>query len=171
MQSETARVTTARESSYRVQYPNSTRRDVKVVALDALSASLVDEVSREPWNGAKFFTSLSFSTDSAPGTTGEGLKAWLKDLAGAANDLVEEVASSDFVVVVTSAGEDARAVSLIADACALHNKSLVALVVPGPETTDAQISDSMTHLRPFARMLVIASGADYISAMLTALRA
>jgi hypothetical protein len=62
-------------------------------------------------------------------------------------------------------------VSLIADACALHNKSLVALVVPGPETTDAQISDSMTHLRPFARMLVIASGADYISAMLTALRA
>ena len=171
MQSETARVTTARESSYRVQYPNSKRRDVKVVALDALSASLVDEVSREPWNGAKFFTSLSFSTDSAPGTTGEGLKAWLKDLAGAANDLVEEVASRDFVVVVTSAGEDARAVSLIADACALHNKSLVALVVPGPETTDAQISESMTHLRPFARMLVIASGADYISAMLTALRA
>lgn len=171
MQSETARVTTARESSYRVQYPNSKRRDVKVVALDALSASLVDEVSREPWNGAKFFTSLSFSTDSAPGTTGEGMKAWLKDLAGAANDLVEEVAGSDFVVVVTSAGEDARAVSLIADACALHNKSLVALVVPGPETTDAQISESMTHLRPFARMLVIASGADYISAMLTALRA
>ena len=171
MQSETACVTTARESSYRVQYPNSKRRDVKVVALDALSASLVDEVSREPWNGAKFFTSLSFSTDSAPGTTGEGLKAWLKDLAGAANDLVEEVAGSDFVVVVTSAGEDARAVSLIADACALHNKSLVALVVPGPETTDAQISESMTHLRPFARMLVIASGADYISAMLTALRA
>jgi hypothetical protein len=171
MQSESARVTTAREASYRVQYPNSKRRDVKVVALDALSASLVDEVSREPWNGAQFFTSLSFSADSEPGATGDGLKAWLKDLAGVTNDLVEEVASSDFVVVVTSAGEDARAVSLIADACALHHKSLVALVVPGPQTSDAELSASMTHLRPFARMLVIASGADYITAMLTALRA
>ena len=171
MQSETARVTTARESSYRVQYPNSKRRDVKVVALDSSSAKLVDEVSREHWNGAQVCTSLSGSADSEPGATGDGLKAWLKDLAGAANDLVEEVASSDFVVVVTSAGEDARAVSLIADACALHHKSLVALVVPGPETSDAEISASMTHLRPFARMLVIASGADYISAMLTALRA
>ena len=171
MQSESARVTTAREASYRVQYPNSKRRDVKVVALDALSASLIDEVSREPWNGAQFFTSLSFSADSEPGATGDGLKAWLKDLAGVTNDLVEEVASSDFVVVVTSAGEDARAVSLIADACALHHKSLVALVVPGPQTSDAELSASMTHLRPFARMLVIASGADYITAMLTALRA
>ena len=171
MQSESARVTTAREASYRVQYPNSKRRDVKVIALDAASAKLVDEVSREPWNGAQFFTSLSFSADSEPGATGDGLKAWLKDLAGVTNDLVEEVASSDFVVVITSAGEDARAVSLIADACALHHKSLVALVVPGPQTSDAEISASMTHLRPFARMLVIASGADYISAMLTALRA
>jgi len=64
-----------------------------------------------------------------------------------------------------------RAVSVIADACALHHKSLVALVVPGEGASDADVSASMAHLRPFARMLVIASGADYITAMLTALRA
>lgn len=171
MQSESARVTTAREASYRIQYPNSKRRAVKVIALDAASAELVDEVSREPWNGATFFTSLSFSAEAAPAAGGAGLNAWLKDLAGRTMDLVDEVASSDFVVVVSAAGEDARAVSVIADACNLHHKSLVALVVPREGATDADVTASMTHLRPYARMLVIASGADYITAMLTALRA
>jgi hypothetical protein len=171
MQSESARVTTAREASYRIQYPNSKTRAVKIVALDPASAKLVDQISKEPWNGARFFTALSFSADGEPGATGAGLQAWLKDLAGRTLSLVEEIATSDFVVVVTSAGEDARAVSVIADACALHHKSLVALVVPGEGASDADVSASMAHLRPFARMLVIASGADYITAMLTALRA
>jgi hypothetical protein len=171
MQSESARVTTAREAGYRIQYPNSKTRSVKVIALDPASAKLVDEISQEPWNGARFFTALSFSADGEPGATGAGLQAWLQDIAGRTMSLVEEIASSDFVVVVTSAGEDARAVSVIADACALHHKSLVALVAPGEGASDADVSASMAHLRPFARMLVIAHAPDYISAMLTALRA
>ncbi|HEY8580450.1 MAG TPA: hypothetical protein VIL72_11225 [Beijerinckiaceae bacterium] len=171
MRSESARVTTAREAAYRVQYPNSKRRAVKVIALDAASAALLDEIAREPWNGATFFNSLSFSAEGEPSGETAGLNAWLKDLAGRTMELVSEVASSDFVVVVSAAGEDARAVSLIADACAAHHKSLVALVVPQAGASDADVSASMTHLRPYARMLVIASGADYISAMLTALRA
>ncbi|MDB5572818.1 MAG: 3-methyl-2-oxobutanoate hydroxymethyltransferase [Hyphomicrobiales bacterium] len=171
MQSESARVTTAHEASYRIQSPNSKQRAAKIIALDRPSAELVDEIAREPWNGARFFTSLSFGPEAGPASGGEGMKAWLKDLAGGALDLVSEVASADFIVVVSTAGEDARAVSLIADACNLHHKSLVALVVPRPGASDADVSASMAHLRPFARMLVIASGADYITAMLTALRA
>lgn len=171
MQSESARVTTASEARYRVQYPNSQKRAVKVIALDAASAALVDEIAREPWNGATFFTSLSFSADSEPGATAPGLGAWLQDLAGRTMELVSEIETSDFIVVVSAAGEDARAVSVIADACTLHHKSLVALVVPQPGASDADVAASMSHLRPYARMLVIASGADYITAMLTALRA
>lgn len=171
MRSESARATTALESRYRVQYPNSRTRAVKVIALDPASAGIVNELSRQPWNGASFFTSLSFSAGGAPGATNAGLDAWLKDLAGRALDLVAEVASSDFVVVVTAAGEDARAVSVIADACAAHHKTLVALVVPQEGATDADVTASMGHLRPFARMLVIAQDADYVAAMLTALRA
>lgn len=171
MQSESARVTTAQEARYRIQYPNSKTRAVKVIALDGPSAKIIDELSKLPWNGASFFRAPSFSADSAPGRTDAGLAAWLNDLAGRALDLVAEVAASDFVVVVSAAGEDARAVSVIADACTAHHKTLVALVVPQDGASDADVSASMAHLRPFARMLVIAHDADYIVAMLTALRA
>lgn len=169
MQSESAKMTTAREASYRVQYPNSKQRAAKIIALDAASARVVEEISQKPWNGAAFFTSLAFSAESNPGAG--DLKAWLKDLAGRTMDLVAEVEQSDFVVVITTAGADAHAVSVIADACALFNKSLVGLIVPGEDDSDAATATSMKYLRPYTRMLVIASGTDYIEAMLTALRA
>jgi hypothetical protein len=170
--SESARVTTAHEASFRVPYPNSKPRAIKVIALDPVSAAIVDEVSRLPWHGASFFTSLSFTGATAPGGAhGASLQAWLKDLAGRTMDLVSEIASSDFIVVVSTAGEDAQAAAVIAEVCALHHKTLVALVVPKPETTEEDVSTSLRFLRPYAKMLVIANERDYIEAMLTALRA
>jgi len=60
---------------------------------------------------------------------------------------------------------------VIADACNLHNKTLVGLVVPQDKTSDSEVTDSLNHLRPFTKMLVVASGVDYVEAMLQALRA
>ena len=172
MLSESARMSSAQELAYRIQYPNSKPREVKVIAVDKVSARIVDEVSRMKWNGAAFFTSLSFAAKGSPSeTSGEGLQAWLSDLAGRTMDLVTEVEHSDFVVVITAAGEDARSISVIADACHLHNKSLLGLVVPQEGTSEEQVSESLHHLRPYTRMLVVASGVDYIEAMLMALRA
>lgn len=171
MQSESARVTTAQESRFRVQYPNSKKRSVKVIALDPPSAGIIDELAKKDWNGATFFRALSFASDAEPGKTDAGLSAWLNDLAGRALDLVSEVEASDFIVVVSAAGEDARSISVIADACTAHHKTLLALVVPREGASDADVTASMGHLRPYARMLVIAHDADYITAMLTALRA
>ncbi len=171
MLSESARMTTAHEASFRIQYPNSKPRAARIIALDPESAALVNEVSKQKWNGAKFFTSLSFTADSGPGTTDQGMKAWLGDLAGRAMDLAGEVAESDFVVVITAAGEDGRAASVIAAACKAHNKSLIGLVVPKDGASEEDVATSLDHLRPHTRMLVVASGRDYIETMLTALRA
>ncbi len=171
MQSESARVTTAQEAKYRVQYPNSKKRAVKVIALDPASAGIIDELAKKDWNGATFFRALSFTSKNEPGKTDAGMSAWLNDLAGRALDLVGEVATADFIVVVSAAGEDARSVSVISEACNAHHKTMVALVVPRDGASDEDVSASMSHLRPFARMLVIAHDTDYITAMLTALRA
>lgn len=168
MLSESARMTTAHEASFRIQYPNSRERAIKVIALDPVAAGILEPISREHWHGAAFFTSLNFAAANAPG---QSMEAWLEDVAGHAMNLVAEVAASDFVVVITSVGEDARAVSLIADACKLHSKSLVALIVPREGASEDDVNASLKDLRPYARMLVVASGADYIGAMLMALRA
>lgn len=171
MLSESARMTTAREAGYRIPYANSKPRAARIVALDATAAAIVDDIAKLPWNGAKFFTSLSFAADDGPDGTPGGMSAWLNDLAGRALDLYGEVASSDFVVVITAAGEDARAVSVISAACNVHNKTLIGLVVPKEGASEADVATSLEHLRPHARMLVVASGRDYIEVMLTALRA
>ena len=168
MLSESARMSSAHEAAFRIQYPNSRQRAVKVIALDPVAARILEPISREGWHGAAFFTSLSFAAANEPGQT---LDAWLKDVAGHAMNLVAEVAASDFVVVITSSGEDARAVSIIAEACRLHNKTLVGLIIPREGASEADIDASLKDLRPWARMLVVASGVDYIEAMLTALRA
>src|ERR1700712_349459 len=102
--SESARVTTAQESRFRIQYPNSKPRAVKVIALDPESAKLVDDVAKMDWNGAAFFKSLSFEASSQ----GQTVKAWLNDLAGHTTDLASEIAQADCVVVISGAGEDAH---------------------------------------------------------------
>ena len=60
MLSESARMASAQEARFRVNYPNSVPRTIKVVALDHASQGLVDEVSRLEWNRASFFTSMTF---------------------------------------------------------------------------------------------------------------
>ncbi len=172
MLSESERMTTAHEAGFRIKDPNSKPRAVAVIAIDKASAAIVDQISKEKWHGAHFFTSLSFSTDKSPAEgESQAMKAWLNDLAGRALNLVAEVEKSDFVVVITAAGEDARAVSVISDACAMFHKSLLGLVIPQDNTSEADIDHSLGHLRPHTRMLVVAHGIDYIEVMLTALRA
>lgn len=164
MLSESARATTTEEARYRVPYPNSRQRAVKVIALDKTSAKLLDELAGLEWRGARFFTA------SSAGSAQGDMKSWLADLAGHAMDLATEIAQSDFVVVVATTGEDARSVSVIAELCALNHKSLIALIVPRNGDEEAVVS-SLKQLRPYARMLVVTQGRDYVETMLTALRA
>jgi len=170
MESESARMSSAAEARFRIDYPNSKPRAVKVVALDAASERVVKEVAQRAWQGATFFTSLKFDT---PPRSGEGwsIKAWLSDLAGRTKALVEEVASADLVVMVSSAGTCAQAAAVIGEACAVRKVMTTALIIGSEQHSDEELSKTLATLRPHASMLVIASGDEYIEEMLAALRA
>src|SRR6266540_544479 len=81
MDSESARMSSAMETRFRVDYPNSKPRVVKVVALDEASERVVKRVAQRQWQRATFFTSIKF--ENAP-RSGESwsMQAWLSDLAG-----------------------------------------------------------------------------------------
>jgi hypothetical protein len=64
MLSESARATTAAESRFRINDPNSLPRSVKVIAMDAPSERAVKELAKAHWNRASFLTASSFA--SAP---------------------------------------------------------------------------------------------------------
>src|ERR1700745_3545010 len=101
MDSESARMSSAAEARFRVDYPNSRPRVVKVVALDAASERVVKRLAERSCDRATFFTSIKF--EGAP-RSGESWSAWLSDLAGRTKALIEEVSEADLVVRVSRAG-------------------------------------------------------------------
>ena len=170
MLSESARMTTAEEARFRIDYPNSRPRAVKVIALDPPSERVVKRVAQGQWQRASFFGSLKF--DAAPKAGADfSMHAWLSDLAGRTKDLIDEVASADLVVMVSSAGTSAEAASVIAEACAVRKVMTTALIIDADTKSDEELSRTLASLRPYASMLVIASHDEYIEEMLTALRA
>ena len=170
MQSESARMSSAAEARFRIDAPNSKPRVVKVIALDEPSEHVVKRVAERGWQRASFFTSLKF--DGAP-RDGEGwsMQAWLSDLAGRTKTLVEEVASADLIVMVASSGTRAQAASVIGEACAVRKVMTTALIIGSEHSSDEELSKTLASLRPYASMLVIATGDEYIEEMLAALRA
>jgi hypothetical protein len=198
--SESARMSSAAEARFRVDYPNSRPRVVKVIALDEASERVVKRVAQGTWQRASFFTSIRF--DGAPthadepgskrvsgvrtmelprwplaplastaGDEGWSMQAWLSDLAGRTKALVDEVAAADLVVMVSSAGTSAQAAAVIGEACAVRKVMTTALIIGSEERSNEELSKTLAALRPYASMLVIASSDEYIDEMLSALRA
>src|SRR5947209_20332162 len=106
MQSESARMSSAAEARFRIDYPNSQPRVIKVVALDEMSERVVKRVAEQNWRRADFFTSLKFA--GAPHRDDWSMQAWLSDLAGRTKALVDEVAAADLIVMISSAGTGAQ---------------------------------------------------------------
>src|SRR5437588_12516907 len=158
MISESARMTTAQEARYRINYPNSKPRAVKVVALDAQSQAVVKRLALGTWQRATFLTVLD---GPRPGGEGWSMKDWLADLAGRTKDLIDEVASADLVVMVASAGTNAEAAAVIAEACAVRKVMTTGLIIGSTAKSDQELSKTLASLRPYASMLVIASKDDY----------
>jgi hypothetical protein len=170
LDSESARMSSAAEARFRIDYPNSQPRVVKVIALDAASERVVKRVAEGTWQRASFFTSIRFAPPRAD-EQGWSMQAWLSDLAGRTKALVEEVASADLLVMVSSAGTSAQAAAVIGEACAVRKVMTMALIIGSEQRSDEELSKTLAALRPFASMLVIANGDEYIEEMLAALRA
>jgi len=169
MLSESARATSAVEARFRINAPNSKPRHVKIIALDSASETVVKHLSELRWNNASFFTASAFAGE--PPGRGFSVSGWLIDLAGRTKDLINEVNSADLVVMVAKAGENAQAATLIGEACNLKRVDTTGLILGGTSATDEMLSKTLSQLRPWSLMLVIANSEDYIEDMLIALRA
>jgi hypothetical protein len=170
MLSESARATTAAEQRFRINDPNAKPRAVKVIAFDEGSERVIQRLAQSRWNQASFFTASAFGSALRQDQT-FSIKGWLNDLAGRTKDLVDEIDTADLVVMIASAGADAQAASIIGEACSLRRITTTALITGSASASDEALSHTLSQLRPWALMLVIANTDDYIDDMLTALRA
>jgi hypothetical protein len=115
-------------------------------------------VAANPWTNATFLSAADF-----PGTA--------RDFSGQAKDLTKEVDSADLVVMVASPGGEAHAASVIGEACSARRVMTTGLVVRATAASEEAVSKTLSQLRPWSLMLVVADPDDYIHAMLAALRA
>jgi hypothetical protein len=169
MPSESARASSAAEARFRIDAPNSRARAIKVIALDRQSEDVVKRLSvQAALSNATFLTALA----GAPPAGGRfSMSGWLSDLAGHTKDLLKEIDGADHVVMIATVGEPLDAASVIGDACSLRRIMTTALVLGPASASDEALSHSLSQLRPWSLMLVIASGEDYVADMLVALRA
>jgi hypothetical protein len=147
--SESARVTTAAQSRYRITAPNSRPRVVAIVALDAPSDGIVAELAPLPWGNARFFGSRDVGTA----------------------EFADAIADADLVVMIVTAGADARAATTIGPSCRTLRVSTMVVMLAGPGVAQPALAATLAQLRPHAGMLVTTSSADYVADMLAALRA
>jgi hypothetical protein len=171
MLSESARMTTAKEAAFRVDYPNSLPRAIKVLALDQASMRIVRQLAgQRDWKNATFFTSVSADWDPKR-PWGTPIHASLVDIDGKHRDLVGEIGAANLVVMISTAGETADAASLIAEVCSLKRVMITGLLLTSENSSDEEVARTLKALRPYAPMLVVSGEKEYVAAMLTALRA
>ena len=170
MESESARMSTAAQARFRIDAPNAMPRAVKVIALDGPSEVVIKKLAQLPWNSAGFFTASALAGTTDPHVA-LSVESWLSDLAGRTKTLIDEIAVADLVVLLATAGETASAASVIGEACRLRGVMTTVLILGGATASDDALAETLAPLRRDALMVVVASAEDYITDMLTALRA
>ncbi|WP_439552633.1 hypothetical protein [Falsiroseomonas sp.] len=158
MESQSARATTAAESRFRVAKPNSLPRTTAIIPLDPAAAATLAELRDAGWQRA-IFVDLDEGGD------------WLAELPDRTRALVRAVTEASLVLLVATAGADARAAAIVAEAAQARGRMIAAVVLDSGDADPAALERSLAVLRPHATMLVLADGTDYIAAMLEALRA
>ena len=141
-------MSSAAEAAFRIQAPNSRPRAIKIVALDAESEDVVCRLAGSSWNQATFFTAAAFT-----------------------QNVTDQVAGADLVVMVAGPGGRADAARIIGRACSDRRIMTTALIVGAAAAADEAVAKTLSQVRPWSLMVVIADADSYIEDMLTALRA
>lgn len=168
MLSSCARAATAAEARFRVPYPNSLARKVRIFALDAAAAEAMYGITEDPWHGAHFLTLGATGHVDADRTRAEDLPLSHPD--GTAARLDEELQGADIVVLLATQGTAEGAAEVIARECFERRITCAGLAL-GLGHGQKALDRVVNAMRGFTRVLVVAEDADYIPAMLTALRA
>ncbi len=168
--SESARVTTAEESRFRIHYPNSRPRSSRIIALDEASFSHLKELRQQEWNDLHILRFIETMPPANPEhvLTVDGV---LEDVEGNRVRLSQEIDGADVIVMVTSAGTVSDAAETIGLAAFVRHRMATGMIRNSEDVSEAELARTLKALRPFAAMLVVSSGDEYIPAILSALRA
>ncbi len=157
-----AAAASAAEARYRIvsRYPR--RREARVIGLDDLASQLVAELAQASWRSAHFL----FAADGSR-RDDEPSQFALRAADGTSTTLADELVEADFVMMIATAGDDARAAATIGLECAIRGIMTAAVLLGHNE----EMTESLQALRPYARVLLISEDRDDAAELLTAVGA
>lgn len=168
--SESARATTAEEAKFRINYPNSRPRKSRIIALDKSAEGTLERLAAGYAGGEAHFLRYVEAKPASDSLKMLPVDAVLEDLSGKRVSLADEVTEADVVVMLTTAGASAEAAEVIGNACFVRSKMTTGLVVSSADVPALELARTLTAMRPFAAMLVVSNGDEYVGEMLSALR-
>jgi hypothetical protein len=167
--SASARATAAAEARFRVNYTNSKPRKSCIIAFDDSSMQAMKGLAADRSGEAHFLRYIE-----SKGVTEAfeilPVDAILEDLDRRQVNLSDEIADADIVVMVTTARYCGDAAEVIGNACFVRNKMTTGLVLTSLGDSSSDCASTSAMMRPFASMLVISGGEEYVGEMLNALR-
>jgi hypothetical protein len=169
--SESARATTAQEARFRIDYPNSRPRKSRIIALDEAGLEALKKLTSDhQWPQGAHFLRYVEAKGASDSLKMLSVDAVLENFDGVRVNLVDEIADADVIVMVTTAGASAEAAEVIGNACFVRSKMTTGLVLNSHDVSAIDLARTLTAMRPFAAMLVISKGDEYVPEMLSALR-
>jgi hypothetical protein len=155
LRSSCAEAATAAEARFRIDREIG-GRSARVVALDDEAAAIVQRVAELPWGASRFLTADAASGDVV-----------LRDLDGTQSPLAEQLADADVSIMIGTAEASAEVAGAIGRA-SFERGIMTAGLILGDR---AEVSEAVSALRPYARVLMVTDDEDDVAAVLTALRA
>jgi hypothetical protein len=84
--------------------------------------------------------------------------------------LIAEVDEADLVLMLVSAGGDAKAAAAIGGACSAKRVMTHTVVVRASAASDAALSKTLAQVRPWSLMVVVVNDDDYVDDILKSFR-
>jgi hypothetical protein len=149
---------------FRIDRPIRGRRGARIVGLDWGADQIVERVAGLDWGTARFF---SLEEPVGEVTDGGSASVMLRNSDGALSSLLDELADADLVVMVGTTESDASAATVIGAACTVRRVMTAGLIIG----QRAIVGDTVTALRPHARVLMVTDDEQDVIEVLRALRA
>jgi hypothetical protein len=141
-------MSSAAEARFRLATPATVARSVRVTALDPAGDRLVKQLAHESWTNVGFIPTSVADTRRA----------------------LDEIATADLVVMVVTAGADARGVARIGQECSDRRIHTATFVIRASSTTDEALARTLAQVRPWSLMVVVANDEQYVADVLRSFR-
>lgn len=156
---QSVNATTAKESAFRIQQPNSLPRSVKAIFLDQHIAPGFKAIRESDWSNLKLYT-----LDDPEALT-------LLDSDGQSEDLARFASTATIIILLTSECRRAELMARLGEGFNRNNRLPTLFILDNGDADAAHMKAILKAARPHVSMLVNTADETYLQTMFTALRA